>query len=96
MIVWRILRPAGMVQYVGDRLKLLNDGRSTRAGEGMLSPSIVRLFLNINKHVKESLIEHPTTRNDGMEHPSLMGILPFFFSSFFPLVAVEKWGTNPP
>ena len=26
-------------QYVGDRLQLLNDGRSTRAGEGMVSPS---------------------------------------------------------
>ena len=48
-----------------------------------MSPSIVRLFF-FNKHVKESLIEHPTTRNDSMEHPSLMGILPFFLS-FFPL-----------
>ena len=54
----------GTVPYVGDRFKLQNDGRSTRAGEGMVSSSH-RLFF-LNKHVEEALIEHPTTRNDGI------------------------------
>ena len=60
MMVWRILRPAVMVQYVGDRLKLLNDWRSTRAGEGMVSPSHRSIFFN--RHVKEAVIEHSTTQ----------------------------------
>ena len=35
-------------------------------GGGVPLPS----FVFLNKHVIEALIEHPTTRNDGMEDPT--------------------------
>ena len=55
MMVRRTLRPAVMVQYVDDRLKLLNDGRSTRAvgGYGVPLPSFDLVY---NRHVTEAVI----------------------------------------
>ena len=53
------------------RLVGLNEGRSTELGRvwEVVSPSRLSKFF-LNKHVKEALIEHPTTRNDGMEDPT--------------------------
>ena len=52
------------------RLVGLNEGRRTEPGR--VWEGVSQFFLN--KHVKEALIEHPTTRNDGMEdlRPAVM------------------------
>ena len=49
-----------------------NRGAKHRAwgGYGRGCPLTSFQFFFLNKHVKEALIEHPTTRNDGMEHPT--------------------------
>ena len=105
-MVWRILRPAVMVCWWPIQIAKRRAKHPRRGGYGVPSHCSI-CFLN--KHVKEALIEHPTTRNDGMEHPSLMGTLPFFslfppfflFSSFFfslfkkQFFLADWWGMGP-